>query len=121
MDSLAELRARIREIPGLDVLDERLAEAPSVHAYDPLRLVVDVRGTGATGHRIARLMHDLEDVNLELFSENVVVAAFGMGEPAARTGARLITALEAAIERLGEDEPSPSTRSPRRRRGARPS
>jgi arginine decarboxylase len=107
VDSLAELRARIREIPGLDVLDERLTEAPSVHAYDPLRLVVDVRGTGATGHRIARLMHDLEDVNLELFSENLVVAAFGMGEPAARTGERLITALEAAIERLGEEESEP--------------
>ena len=29
-------------------------------------------------------MRDLEDVNLELFSENVVVAAFGMGERAAR-------------------------------------
>jgi arginine decarboxylase len=107
VDSLAELREEIREIPGLDVLDERLTEAPSVHAYDPFRLVVDVRGTGATGHRIARLMHDLEDVNLELFSENLVVAAFGMGEPAAKTGERLIKALQRAIERLGEDESEP--------------
>jgi arginine decarboxylase len=107
VDSLAELRDQIRGIPGLDVLDERLTEAPSVYAYDPFRLVVDVRGTGATGHRIARLMHDLEDVNLELFSENLVVAAFGMGEPAERTGERLITALKAAIERLGEDESEP--------------
>jgi lysine decarboxylase len=107
VDSLAELRDRIREIPGLDVLDERLTGAPSVHAYDPLRLVVDVRGTGAGGHRIARLMHDLADVNLELFSENLVVAAFGMGEPAAKTGQRLVGALQAAIERLGEEESEP--------------
>jgi arginine decarboxylase len=107
VDSLAELRDEIREIPGLDVLDERLTEAPSVHAYDPFRLVVDVRGTGATGHRIARLMLELEDVNLELFSENLVVAAFGMGEPAAQTGERLIRALQGAIERLDEEESEP--------------
>ena len=37
--SLAELRQRIREIPGLDVLDERIVGRAGVHAYDPLRLV----------------------------------------------------------------------------------
>ena len=41
-------RERIREIPGLDVLDERLAGRESVAAWDPLRLSIDVRGTGAT-------------------------------------------------------------------------
>src|SRR5205814_4681242 len=30
-------RAAIREIPGLDVLDERIAGRPGVHAFDPLR------------------------------------------------------------------------------------
>jgi len=107
LSSLAELRDAIREIPGLDVLDERLVGAPSVHAYDPLRLVVDVRATGATGHRIARLMRESDDVNLELFSENVVVAVFGIGERASRTGARLAGALRHAIERIGEDEEEP--------------
>lgn len=101
--SLLELRERIRAIGGLDVLDERLAGRPSVHAYDPLRVVVDVRGTGATGHRIARLMRDRDDVNLELFAENVVVAVFGLGERAAETGDRLVAALEHAVERVGEN------------------
>jgi len=105
--SLAELRDEIREIPGLDVLDGRLVGAPSVYAYDPLRLVVDVRGTGATGHRIARLMRESDDVNLELFSEHVVVAVFGIGELASQTGARLVAALRHAIERLGEDAEEP--------------
>jgi lysine decarboxylase len=105
--SLAELRGEIRGIPGLDVLDERLVGAPSVYAYDPLRLVVDVRGTGATGHRIARLMRESDDINLELFSENVVVAVFGMGERAARTGARLVAALRHAVDHLDEDTDEP--------------
>lgn len=102
--SLAVLREQIREIPGLDTLDERLIGARSVHAYDPFRLVVDVRGTGATGHRIAALMLEQDDINLELFSENVVVAVFGIGEHAAETGGRLVEALRHAIDRLGEEE-----------------
>src|SRR3712207_8394172 len=36
--ALARAREAIREIPGLDVLDERLAGAPGVFDYDPLRL-----------------------------------------------------------------------------------
>jgi lysine decarboxylase len=106
--SLAELRGRIREIPGVDVIDERsLRGRPGVFAYDPLRLVVDVRGTGATGHRIAALMRETDDVNLELFAENVVVAVFGIGERAGETGERLVAALEHAVERLGEGDIEP--------------
>jgi arginine decarboxylase len=106
--SLRRLREEIRAIPGLDVLDERLAGRPGVHAYDPLRLVVDVRGTGATGHRIARLMREHDDIHLELFAENVVVAVFGIGEHAERTGARLVAALRYAIEALGEGPEAPT-------------
>jgi lysine decarboxylase len=105
--SLAILRTEIRAIPGLDVLDAELVEAAGVHAYDPFRLVVDVRGTGATGHRIATLMREIDDVNLELFSENLVVAVFGAGERAVGTGARLVTALRHAVERLGEEQEEP--------------
>jgi lysine decarboxylase len=105
--SLTELRARIRSISGLDVLDERIVGRAGVYDYDPLRLVVDVRGTGATGHRIARLMREQDDINLELFAENVVVAVFGIGERASETGRRLVDALERACERLGEEEEEP--------------
>jgi lysine decarboxylase len=100
--SLRMVREQIREIPGLDVLDEGLAGRPGVHAYDPLRLVVDVRGTGVTGHRIAALMLESDDINLELFAENVVVAAFGLGERAGETGQRLVRALERAVATIGE-------------------
>ena len=107
VDSLAVLRERIRSLGGLDVLDERIVGRAGVHAYDPMRLVVDVRGTGATGHRIARLMREQDDINLELFAENVVVAVFGFGERAAETGERLVEGLEHACARLGEEEEEP--------------
>jgi lysine decarboxylase len=104
VESLARLRERIRAMPGLDVLDERIVGRGGVYAYDPTRLVIDVRGLGTTGHRVARIVHDHDDVNLELFTENVVVAVFGIGEAAERTGSRLIGALEHAAQQIGEDE-----------------
>jgi lysine decarboxylase len=101
---LESARQAIRLIPGLDVLDERLTTRASVHAYDPLRLVVDVRGTGATGYQVARQLHDF-DIFPELAGETVVVAVFGMGETATESGARLVEGLERAVAHLpgGED------------------
>jgi lysine decarboxylase len=101
LETIAEARERIQQIPGLDVLDERLAGRGSVAAWDPLRLAVDVRGTGATGHRIAQLMRRSDDINLELFSENVVVAVFGIGEHAAPAANRLVEGLRHATEAIG--------------------
>jgi lysine decarboxylase len=101
--ALEGTRSAVRALPGLDVLDERLAGRPGVHAYDPLRLVVDVRGTGASGYEVARLLLEIGDINVELAGENVVVAVFGMGERAGEQGERLVAALRAAVERLGGD------------------
>jgi lysine decarboxylase len=89
------------ELPGLDVLDERLIGRPGVHDYDPLRLAVDVRGTGASGYELAEAMRAQDDINLELAGENVIVAVFGMGEGAAGRAARLVAGLEHAVDRLG--------------------
>src|SRR5215207_413619 len=100
-------REAIRQIPGLEVLDERLIGRPGVHDWDPLRLSVDVRGTGSTGTRLGTLMRELDDVNLELVSENVIVAVFGAGENAAASAERLVSALSHAVETLGADEEPP--------------
>ena len=80
MAALAEARAQISAIDGLDVLDERLAGRPGVFAYDPLRLAVDVRGVAASGYELAPLLREIDDINLELYGQNVLVAVFGMGE-----------------------------------------
>lgn len=101
IESLRILRGRVREIDGLDVLDEEIAEARSVHAWDPLRLSVDVRGTGTTGNAIAELLRERHDIWLELYAQNVVVAVFGIGERVAETGERLLEGLRDAAESLG--------------------
>jgi arginine decarboxylase len=115
LHALADTRDGVREVPGLDVLDERLAGAPGVFAYDPLRLTVDVRGTQASGYELARLLREQDDVHVELAGENVMVAVFGMGEDASETGARLVAALHRAVETA-----SVSERDPQRERFALP-
>jgi arginine decarboxylase len=100
IETVNRLRGEIRAINGLAVLDERLRGAPGVHDYDPLRLVIDVRGTGASGYELARLLLAVDDVNMELAGENVLVAVFGMGEDAAAHGERLVSALRRAVADL---------------------
>jgi len=105
--ALADTRAAVRSVPGLDVLDEGLAGARGVFAYDPLRLCIDVRGTRTSGYELARRVREQDDVHVELAGENVMVAVFGMGEDAAASGARLVEALRHAVDALSMEERDP--------------
>jgi arginine decarboxylase len=106
LEAIARTREEIEQIPGLAVLDESMIGRPGVAGLDPLRLSVDVRGTGSTGYRLANIAFYSSNIDLELHSENVVVAIFGVGEPAAQAGERLVAALRDAVDRL-EAEPGP--------------
>ena len=101
--ALRDTREAIRQIEGLDVLDERLAGRPGVHGWDPLRLAIDVRGSGLTGYDLDPALRRIDDIHLELFGENVIVALFGMGERASPRGERLVEALRRALEELGRE------------------
>ena len=102
IEGTSRLRTQVRAIDGLDVLDERICGTGGVHDFDPLRLAVDVRGTGASGYEIAEWMRQDDDVSSELAGENVVVAVFGMGEHVAESGSRLVPALRNAAARAAE-------------------
>ena len=102
--ALVRTREAIRAIPGLDVLDERLAGAPGVFDYDPLRLAIDVRGTRMSGYELARRLREDHDVLMELAGENVMVAVYGMGEDAGAASERLLAALRGVIEAAGDDD-----------------
>lgn len=78
--SVATLHAKIRRTPGLDVLDGDIRGAPGVGGWDPLRVVVDVRGIGRTGYEVADALRERYDVNVELATHAVVVLLLGIGE-----------------------------------------
>jgi arginine decarboxylase len=109
VQTLADTRAQIRAIDGLDVLDERMTGRAGVFAYDPLRLAVDIRGIAATGYELAPMLREIGDINLELYGQNVVVAVFGMGERALPGARRLVSALREASARAGLDPSGAST------------
>jgi lysine decarboxylase len=98
--AIGAARERIRAIPGLDVLDERIVGRPGVFAYDPLRLAIDVRGTGRTGYDFEPVLQRIDDINMELYGENVLVAVFGMAERSSPEVDRLVEALEIAVMEL---------------------
>jgi arginine decarboxylase len=104
LSALARTREAIRDIPGLDVLDERLAGAPGVFDYDPLRLAIDVRGTRMSGYELARRLREDHDVLMELAGENVMVAVYGMGEDATAASERLVGALRGVIDAASSEE-----------------
>jgi lysine decarboxylase len=52
-------------------------------------------------------MRELDDTVVELASENVVVACFGLGEDAEASAGRLLAALEHAARAVGESEEEP--------------
>ncbi|HSZ13076.1 MAG TPA: aminotransferase class V-fold PLP-dependent enzyme [Solirubrobacteraceae bacterium] len=101
MAALTQAREEISAIEGLDVLDDRLAGRRGVFAYDPLRLAVDVRGVNASGYELAPMLREIDDINMELYGQNVLVAVFGMGERGLPEAARLVAALRTAVERVG--------------------
>jgi arginine decarboxylase len=107
LEAVRTTREAIEEIPGLTVLDESMVGRPGIAGWDPLRLSIDVRGTGSTGYRLAKAAFYEAGLDLELYSENVVVAIFGVGEPAAPAGARLVAGLREAVAGLEETAGAP--------------
>ncbi len=107
LTAVATTREAVKSIPGLGVLDEALVGQPGISGWDPLRLSIDVRGTGSTGYKLAKSIFYSHGIDLELYSENVVVAIFGLGEPAAAAGERLVGALREAVAELSAEPGDP--------------
>jgi arginine decarboxylase len=72
-----------------------------VAGYDPLRIVLDVRGTGRTGYEIADALRRSYDVHLELPMQATVVFIVGLGESVAALR-RLAGDVEETVKRLAE-------------------
>lgn len=72
------LRDRIEAIAGCRMLD-RSWRSPEVTAWDPLRVVVDVRGTGVPATTLAARLRERHDVHAELATHTSVVLVVPLG------------------------------------------
>jgi lysine decarboxylase len=77
----ARARLEIEAIPGVTVVGEDMVGRPGIVGWDPLRLVIDVRGTGCTGYEIAAELRASYDIYVELASHATLVLVLGMGQP----------------------------------------
>jgi arginine decarboxylase len=77
----ARARAQIGAVEGCAVVGEGLVGRPGVAGWDPLRIVIDVRGTGCTGYEVAAALRATDDIYVELATHAVLVLVLGLGQP----------------------------------------
>jgi len=96
----AQVRDELAGLPGCAVVSREMAGQDGVHDVDPLRIVVDVRETGATGYELAAALRVEHDVHLELATHATLVLVLGVGEPVEEL-LRFPADLAATVEHLG--------------------
>jgi arginine decarboxylase len=77
----ARARDAIEQIPGCTVVGEQWVGRPGIAGWDPLRIVIDVRGTGLTGYQVASALRASYDIHVELATHATVVLVLGIGQP----------------------------------------
>jgi lysine decarboxylase len=75
------VREEIARVPGVAVVGADMVGHPGVAAWDPLRIVIDVRSTGCTGYEVAAALRGAYDIHVELATHATMVLVLGVGEP----------------------------------------
>lgn len=101
LEAIQVARAKLETIPGIALVDGALVGRMGIAGYDPLRIVLDVRGTGRTGYEIADELRRAYDVHAELPMQATVVFVVGLGESAAALR-RLAGDVDEVVKRLSE-------------------
>jgi lysine decarboxylase len=76
----AHARVAIDAVSGCAVVGERLVGEPGVAGWDPLRIVIDVRGTGCSGYEVAAALRAGSDIHVELATHATLVLVLGVHE-----------------------------------------
>ncbi|MGO1319974.1 MAG: aminotransferase class I/II-fold pyridoxal phosphate-dependent enzyme [Galactobacter sp.] len=105
VDQAEALRSRVRSIPTLGVVSDCFEEYPDIAGSDPLRVSIDVRGTGLTGYQVREALANEHAVYVEIATVGAVAAFLGPGKVLDLD--RFETALRAVLERApGQQLPS---------------
>ncbi len=99
---IAAARRKLDTVPGVALVDDNMVGHPGVAAYDPLRIVLDVRATGATGYEVADALRRSYDAHPELATQATIVFVVGIAETQAAL-ARLAGDVEEVVKRLSRE------------------
>jgi arginine decarboxylase len=95
-----EARATIDTVPGARVIGDEFVGRPGVAGWDPMRIVIDVRGTGCTGYEVAAGLREGFDIHVELATHATMVLILGLGQPPADLE-RFAHDFGVVVERIG--------------------
>jgi arginine decarboxylase len=73
-------RAKLETIPGIALVGPEQVGRPGVADWDPLRIVIDVRGLGRTGYEMSEALRQSYDVQPELATQATMVLIVGIAE-----------------------------------------
>ena len=101
LEAISVARAKLETIEGIRLVDASLIGRAGIAAYDPMRIVLDVRGTGCTGYEVADALRRSYDVHVELPTQATVVLVVGLADsaPALR---RLAGDIEETVKRIAK-------------------
>jgi arginine decarboxylase len=98
LEQMDHVKRALHDVCGLDVLDDGLAGRYGIAAFDPLRLAIDLRRVPRSGHALAAALRHIGDIHLELVTDRILLAHFGLAEPILVQGMRLVEALRLALD-----------------------
>lgn len=93
-----ELRAALRKLPGLRLIDEEVASA---WYHDPTKILLSGRELGLTGWELARILQEEHGIIVELASYYYVLLLLTIGHEPEDTS-KLITALKKLARKYGK-------------------
>ncbi len=112
LDGARRLREKLDSIGLVRAVGAEQVGQPGVVDWDPLRVVVDVRGTGRTGYELADALRGSYDVQVELATQATFVLVLGMGQPEADL-VRVGGDLDEIVKRLATGQPGRGIDRPR--------
>ena len=93
LDAAARLRRGVIEGGRFAELSDRFRTSPDVADLDPLRVVIDTRAGGISGHQARAILFHEHQVHVEMATDSAIVAVIGAGS--APDVERVLTALHA--------------------------
>jgi lysine decarboxylase len=106
-----QARAAIDRVPGCTTLGADMVGRAGIAGWDPLRIVIDVRGTGRTGYDVAAELRASYDIYVELATHATVVLVLGLAQSVDQLE-RLAHDFAETVKRISRPGESPAISRP---------
>lgn len=107
----ARAREAIDAVPGCATLGAEIVGRYGIVDWDPLRIVIDVRGTGCTGYEVAAALRASYDIYAELATHATIVLVLGMAQPVEQLE-RLAHDFAETVRRIARPDQPPTLLRP---------